>query len=64
MGGFLLCLLPAMALSLDSAWPLVFEVPYAIFLHFRVVLVEEEFLVENFGEEYENYLASAPRWLC
>ena len=61
---FLFCLIPSFSLFFNSAWPLVLGVPFALYLHFCVVLVEERFLLENFGEEYEAYTESVPRWLC
>ena len=31
--------------------------------HYRVIAAEERFLVERFGDDYENYRREVPRWL-
>ena len=53
----------AVALILNSAWPL-FLLPLTLaVLHFGVILKEERDLQQFFGSEYASYRANVRRWI-
>ena len=58
----LLLLVAGIGIALASDWTLVLLVPMAVLLHRGVVLREERYLEEKFGEDYRRYKASVPRW--
>jgi protein-S-isoprenylcysteine O-methyltransferase Ste14 len=43
-------------------WTLAMVLPLALMLRNGVVLREERYLENKFGEEYRNYKAKVPRW--
>lgn len=51
------------ALLGDSLWPLVFLVPLLAIMHWGVVLREESYLTQRFGEAYLAYKSRTRRWL-
>jgi protein-S-isoprenylcysteine O-methyltransferase Ste14 len=48
---------------LTSEWMLVLLVPVLMILQRGVVLREEAYLSEKFGDAYRKYQARVPRWL-
>jgi protein-S-isoprenylcysteine O-methyltransferase Ste14 len=52
------------ALLFDSVPIVVWAVVVAVTVHLFVVLYEEPTLRRQFGEPYETYLATVPRWLA
>jgi protein-S-isoprenylcysteine O-methyltransferase Ste14 len=52
-----------LAIMLTSGWMLVLLVPVLTILQRGVVLREEAYLSEKFGEAYRKYQARVPRWL-
>jgi protein-S-isoprenylcysteine O-methyltransferase Ste14 len=52
-----------LAVMLTSEWMLVLLVPVLMILQRGVVLREEAYLSEKFGEAYRKYQARVPRWL-
>lgn len=52
-----------LAVMLTSGWMLALLVPVLIVLQRGVVLREEAYLREKFGEVYRRYEARVPRWL-
>lgn len=51
------------ALVVNSFWILVMLLPLIGIIHFGVVLPEERYLEEKFGETYQNYKNRVTRWL-
>lgn len=49
-------------IAFASDWTLVLLVPMALVLRHGVVLREERYLEEKFGEDYRRYKAAVPRW--
>jgi protein-S-isoprenylcysteine O-methyltransferase Ste14 len=48
---------------LDNMWIIGMVLPIIIILTFTVILNEEYYLAEKFGEEYLKYKISVRRWL-
>ena len=61
--GLLLGMVPGCAVLLDSAWPLFFMAPLWLYIHLVVVRAEETMLTKHFGQSYEDYCATTPRYL-
>jgi protein-S-isoprenylcysteine O-methyltransferase Ste14 len=53
----------AVALALDTAWPLLFLPIIVAVLRQTVILREERYLDLKFGQEYRDYKARVGRWL-
>jgi protein-S-isoprenylcysteine O-methyltransferase Ste14 len=53
----------AIAFVAASDWTLLMLVPFALLIHFGVVLREERYLRAKFGEEYRRYSERAPRYV-
>ena len=53
----------ALGLFFNSVWVLVTIIPAMIVIHYVVVLKEESYLEEKFGEEYLDYKSRVRRWL-
>jgi protein-S-isoprenylcysteine O-methyltransferase Ste14 len=51
-----------LAIALAADWMLVALVPAALVVHYGVVLREERYLEEKFGEPYREFMASVPRY--
>jgi protein-S-isoprenylcysteine O-methyltransferase Ste14 len=51
-----------LSLLLDALWPILLLVPVLLALHWGVVLREERYLEEKFGEVYRSYQARVRRW--
>lgn len=51
------------SLWVNGLAPLLLFLPMAWALHRGIVLREERYLAEKFGEEYERYRSAVPRWL-
>jgi protein-S-isoprenylcysteine O-methyltransferase Ste14 len=52
-----------LALLLDSFWLLVMGVPLIAVIQFGVILPEEKYLEQKFGDAYRAYKKQAPRWI-
>jgi protein-S-isoprenylcysteine O-methyltransferase Ste14 len=50
------------AFALASDWVIVILVPFALVIHFGVVLREERYLEARFGDDYRRYAARVPRY--
>jgi protein-S-isoprenylcysteine O-methyltransferase Ste14 len=53
----------AFGLFFSSDWTFVMLVPFALIIHFGVVLREERYLLARFGQDYASYKATVPRYL-
>src|SRR5208283_4257565 len=51
------------AIALNSLWPLVTLVPFALVIRYGVVAREEVYLERKFGDDYRRYRARVRRWL-
>ncbi|MCB1591547.1 MAG: isoprenylcysteine carboxylmethyltransferase family protein [Alphaproteobacteria bacterium] len=47
----------------DITWGFVFFPPLIVALHFLVIVREEAYLEDKFGQAYRDYCASVRRWL-
>ena len=47
----------------DIVWGFFFLIPLLAAVHFLVILREEEYLEEKFGQKYRDYKNSVRRWL-
>jgi protein-S-isoprenylcysteine O-methyltransferase Ste14 len=53
----------AVGLWRDNVWILLLTAPALAAVHVLAVLPEERYLRDKFGESYERYMASVPRYL-
>jgi protein-S-isoprenylcysteine O-methyltransferase Ste14 len=51
------------ALAMNILWTLVTLIASIIVCHYVLIIPEEKYLAEKFGEDYENYTATVHRWL-
>ncbi len=51
------------SLILNTLWPILFLSILLIYLHFGVVLREEQYLERVFGDEYRQYKIKVRRWI-
>ncbi|HYN82422.1 MAG TPA: isoprenylcysteine carboxylmethyltransferase family protein [Gemmatimonadaceae bacterium] len=51
------------ALMMNSAWPLLLLPLVLLVMHRGVVLREERYLEQKFGDEYNSYKVSVRRWI-
>lgn len=61
LGG--ICFVVGLALALNLAWVLILLLPALIACHYILIVPEEQYLAEKFGEEYHTYIASVYRWI-
>jgi protein-S-isoprenylcysteine O-methyltransferase Ste14 len=52
-----------LALTLNILWAVVMLLPSIIICLYVLIIPEEQYLAEKFGEEYKEYTASVHRWL-
>jgi protein-S-isoprenylcysteine O-methyltransferase Ste14 len=52
-----------LALALNMPWAVVMLLLSIIICLYVLIIPEEQYLAEKFGEEYEKYTASVHRWL-
>jgi protein-S-isoprenylcysteine O-methyltransferase Ste14 len=52
-----------LALLFNAGWAVLGVIPLLYIIHTRVVLPEEEYLENKFGDEYRAYKAKVKRWL-
>lgn len=52
-----------LTLIVDSVWGLLILVPVLAVMHFGVILREERYLEDKFGESYRRYQATVRRYL-
>ncbi len=57
----LLCV--GIGIAADSIWILGLLIPAIIVMHYGVIVREEQYLENKFGEEYLRYRRSVRRWL-
>ena len=51
------------AILLDCAFTAVLLVPAVLTVHFGVILREERYLAEKFGDPYRDFMRASRRWL-
>ena len=51
------------AITADSVWVLAGLIPTVVVMHYGVILREEQYLENKFGEEYLRYKNTVRRWL-
>jgi protein-S-isoprenylcysteine O-methyltransferase Ste14 len=52
-----------LATAFNSLWLLLTLVPFALIIHYGVVVREEAYLERKFGDAYRNYRSRVRRWL-
>ena len=55
--------LMGIALALNVLWALVMLLLSIILCHYILIIPEEQYLAEKFGDEYKEYTDSVHRWL-
>jgi protein-S-isoprenylcysteine O-methyltransferase Ste14 len=55
-------MLLALAVGVGSDWTALLLVPWALVMHIGVVLREERYLEQKFGDDYRRYKAHVPRY--
>ena len=53
----------ALALFLDTWWPIILLVPVVVAINEFVIKREERYLTRRFGDEYKSYTTRVRRWL-
>jgi protein-S-isoprenylcysteine O-methyltransferase Ste14 len=53
----------AVALLVNTLWPLLLLVPVLLVLHWGVIRREERYLEAKFGDSYREYRARVRRWV-
>ncbi len=51
------------AIVADSIWVIVTAVPSVLIIHYFVILKEETYLLDKFGDEYQQYMRTVRRWI-
>ncbi len=59
----LLILLVGLGLMFNIAWWVLLSLPMLFAFKYLLILPEEEYLIENFGDKYSDYMARVRRWL-
>jgi protein-S-isoprenylcysteine O-methyltransferase Ste14 len=59
----LLILSMALALVMNSVWPLLFLIPAVVVMNRAVISREEAYLERKFGEQYLEYKRRVRRWI-
>jgi len=54
--------LTALAIGIDSLWPLIALAPFYLVIRYGVVAREEAYLERKFGDAYLDYKAKVRRW--
>jgi protein-S-isoprenylcysteine O-methyltransferase Ste14 len=52
----------SLAVGIASDWTVLLLVPWALVMHVGVVLREERYLEQKFGEDYRRYQSQVPRY--
>lgn len=47
----------------NAVWPLLLLIPLLIFMHWFVIVKEERYLTQKFGQTYFEYKSNVRRWL-
>ena len=61
LGGVIIFL--GLAALLNSLWLLILMAPAMVAVHFVLIVPEEHYLKEKFGEPYRQYGSSVQRWI-
>ncbi len=52
-----------LAVMANALWSLLLLLAVMLIIHYAVILPEERYLEQKFGEEYRSYKAKVRRWL-
>lgn len=56
-------LLPALGFIINSIWLILAIIPVYYLIHFLLILPEEKYLEDRFGDEYRDYADRVRRWI-
>lgn len=51
------------SLYMDTAWPFIMLGPALVMVYRKIILREEQFLENRFGDNYRNYKKQVRRWI-
>ena len=57
------CVMAGLGLVWDNPWVLVLLAPVILTMHFGVILREETYLTNKFGDAYKEFMLTTRRWL-
>ncbi len=50
-------------LSINNIWIVVLDIPLAITIHMILIIPEEKYLINIFGDQYLSYMNEVRRWI-
>lgn len=59
----ILIIFVGIGISSINFWYIILSIPLGLMIHFVLVLPEEHYLSELFGQEYESYTKRVRRWI-
>ena len=50
-------------ITFDILWFIILDIPLGMLFHWTLIMPEEQYLLEKFGNDYELYIKNTRRWL-